>query len=59
MKFFAARLFALLLAIPASAFAWSNTVVNMSHYDLMRVDFELMKRQGIVGVIHEIGRAHV
>ncbi len=53
MKFSAVRLFALLLALPASAFAWSNTVVNMSHYDLMKVDFELMKRQGIVGVIHE------
>ena len=53
MKFFAVRLLAILFAIPASAFAWSNTVVNMSHYDLMKVDFELMKRQGIVGVIHE------
>lgn len=53
MKFFAVRIFALLLALPASLFAMSNTVVNMSHYDLMKVDFESMKRQGIVGVIHE------
>lgn len=53
MEFFAVRIFALLLALQASALAMSNTVVNMSHYDLMRVDFELMKRQGIVGVIHE------
>ena len=42
-----------MLAAPAAAFAVSNSVVNMSHYDLMRVDFELMQRQGIVGVIHE------
>ena len=34
------------------AFA-SNSVVNLSHYDLMRVDFERMKAEGIVGVIHE------
>lgn len=34
------------------AFA-SNSVVNLSHYDLMRVDFERMKREGIIGVIHE------
>jgi len=31
----------------------SNSVVNLSHYDLMRVDFERMKSEGIVGVIHE------
>jgi len=31
----------------------SNCVVNLSHYDLMRVDFEQMQNQGIVGVIHE------
>jgi lysozyme len=28
-------------------------VVNLSHYDVMRPDFAAMKRQGIVGVIHE------
>jgi lysozyme len=43
----------LLLAAPAVAFGASNSVVNLSHYDLMRVDFDLMRRQGIVGVIHE------
>jgi lysozyme len=43
----------LLLAAPAIAFGASNSVVNLSHYDLMRVDFDLMRRQGIVGVIHE------
>jgi lysozyme len=53
MQFFAVRIFAILLALQASASARSNSVVNMSHYDLMKVDFELMKRQGIVGVIHE------
>jgi lysozyme len=41
-----------LLTSAASAFA-GNSVVNLSHYDLMRVDFEQMKREGVVGVIHE------
>lgn len=40
----------LLFAAPALA---SNSVVNLSHYDRMRVDFERMSAQGIVGVIHE------
>lgn len=53
MKFFAVRILILLLALQVSAWGRSNSVVNMSHYDLMKVDFELMKRQGIVGVIHE------
>src|SRR5256886_10159596 len=44
-------LFALLL-LPLSAFA-SNSVVNLSHYDLMRVDFVAMKSEGVIGVIHE------
>lgn len=35
------------------ALADSNTVVNLSHYDRMRVDFERMREQGIEGVIHE------
>jgi lysozyme len=52
MKFFAARISLLLLMSAVSARA-GNSVVNMSHYDLMRVDFEGMKREGIVGVIHE------
>jgi lysozyme len=42
----------LLFSVPACAFAATN-VVNMSHYDMMRPDFAAMKRQGIVGVIHE------
>jgi lysozyme len=41
-----------LFALPACAFA-SNSVVNMSHYDLMRPDFSAMKSEGIIGVIHE------
>src|SRR5204863_9690698 len=44
-------LFALAFA-PLTAFA-SNSVVNMSHYDLMRVDFVGMKNEGVLGVIHE------
>src|SRR3712207_7800597 len=40
------------VALPLTAFA-SNSVVNLSHYDLMRVDFDRMREQGIVGVIHE------
>jgi lysozyme len=46
------RSVALFLALPAGVFAASN-VVNLSHYDMMRPDFEAMKREGIVGVIHE------
>ena len=52
-RFFLRVSLLLLLACPAAAFAASNSVVNLSHYDLMRVDFDLMRRQGIVGVIHE------
>lgn len=52
MKFFAARVLFLVAALSTPAFA-GNSVVNLSHYDLMRVDFEGMKREGIVGVIHE------
>jgi lysozyme len=44
-------LFALLLS-PLCALA-SNSVVNLSHYDPMRVDFVAMKSQGVLGVIHE------
>jgi lysozyme len=43
---------ALLFLIPAGAFSATN-VVNLSHYDMMRPDFTTMRRQGIVGVIHE------
>src|SRR4051812_15503262 len=40
------------IIIPCVAFA-DNSVVNLSHYDLMRPDFNAMKSQGILGVIHE------
>ncbi|HEV2841436.1 MAG TPA: glycoside hydrolase family 25 protein [Chthoniobacterales bacterium] len=52
MKFSFVRIFLMLLASPLSVFA-SNTVVNLSHYDQMRVDFNAMTNAGIVGVIHE------
>jgi lysozyme len=52
MKISITRIFLLLQVLQAGAFA-SNSVVNLSHYDLMRVDFERMKAEGIVGVIHE------
>lgn len=38
--------------LPAYAFA-AMSVVNLSHYDMMRPDFAAMKREGIVGAIHE------
>src|SRR2546421_1091901 len=31
----------------------ANSVVNMSHYDLMRPDFTGMANEGVAGVIHE------
>src|SRR5215471_1693098 len=43
---------ALLFLLPACAFSASN-VVNLSHYDMMQPDFAAMKREGIIGVIHE------
>src|SRR5438552_7971164 len=43
---------ALFFSVPACAFAGMN-VVNLSHYDIMRPDFAAIKRQGVVGVIHE------
>src|SRR3954471_11516431 len=46
------RVCLLLQVFQVCAFA-SNSVVNLSHYDRMRVDFERMKSEGIVGVIHE------
>src|SRR5438094_8629669 len=51
VKFFARTFFALAV-FPLCAFA-SNSVVNLSHYDLIRVDFVAMKSEGVVGVIHE------
>ena len=50
MRFF--RVFILVLLFPIGISA-SNCVVNLSHYDLMRVNFSQMKEQGIIGVIHE------
>lgn len=44
---------AFLLLLPVTLFAAANSVVNMSHYDLMRPDFVGMASEGIVGVIHE------
>ncbi len=52
MKLFVTRIPLLLLALPVSALA-TNAVVNLSHYDRMRVDFPGMKSEGIMGVIHE------
>ena len=52
MRFLFARIAWLILALPGSAFA-TNAVVNLSHYDLLRPDFDRMKAEGIVGVIHE------
>lgn len=46
------RVVIFVFGLPACAFSASN-VVNLSHYDMMRPDFATMKRQGIVGVIHE------
>jgi lysozyme len=40
------------LLLPACALG-ANSVVNMSHYDLMRPDFAGMVREGVAGVIHE------
>ena len=44
---------AVLQVLQLSGLAMSNSVVNMSHYDLMRVDFDRMRNEGIVGAIHE------
>src|SRR5438477_6025147 len=51
VKFVARILFALLF-LPLAAVA-SNSVVNMSHYDLVRADVVAMNSRGVVGVIHE------
>lgn len=50
MKFSLCLVF--LVASPVCALA-GNSVVNLSHYDLMRPDFGQMRQQGIVGIIHE------
>src|SRR5437879_7331461 len=46
------RILFVLAFAPLAAFA-SNSVVNMSHYDMMRADFVAMKNEGVVGLIHE------
>lgn len=51
MKIFVAFLAGFLGA--ASVFADSNSVLNLSHYDLMRPDFNRIAAEGVVGVIHE------
>jgi lysozyme len=50
-KISAMRVLAFLL-LPTCALG-ANSVVNMSHYDLMRPDFGGMAREGVAGVIHE------
>src|SRR5260370_13220947 len=52
MKSVVASVVVALQLLAVTAFA-SNSVVNMSHDDLMRVDFVGMKNEGVVGVIHE------
>ncbi len=52
MKIPLTRIFLMLQAFQVCAGA-SNSVVNLSHYDEMRVDFERMKSEGIGAVIHE------
>jgi len=42
----------LFFLLPACAFC-ATSVVNLSHYDMMRPDFDAIRRQGVVGVIHE------
>jgi lysozyme len=39
--------------LSAHACAESNSIVNLSHYDELRPDFALMRREGIVAAIHE------
>src|SRR3954451_860588 len=51
-KTFGMRILLLSLLFPTCAFS-ANSVVNMSHYDLMRPNFAAMAHEGVVGVIHE------
>jgi lysozyme len=46
------RAVALFFSLPACGFS-ANSVVNLSHYDMMRPNFAAMKSEGILGVIHE------
>ncbi len=43
----------LLLTLPVQALAASNSVVNLSHYDLVRPDFAAMRAEGTRAIIHE------
>src|SRR5438874_1460177 len=52
MKLSILRVFFLLHALSVFAFG-SNSVVNLSHYDLMQPDFVGIKSEGIIAVIHE------
>jgi lysozyme len=52
MRFSILRAVASFILLPACVFSASN-VVNLSHYDMMQPDFAAMKREGIIGVIHE------
>ena len=51
-KISAMRVLLAFLLLPTCALG-ANSVVNMSHYDLMRPDFAGMAREGVAGVIHE------
>jgi lysozyme len=51
-KVSAMRVLLAFLLLPTCALG-ANSVVNMSHYDLMRPDFGGMAREGVAGVIHE------
>jgi lysozyme len=48
----AMRMLVAFLLLPTWALG-ANSVVNMSHYDLMRPDFAAMIREGVAGIIHE------
>lgn len=53
MKRLFASLFLALLPLTGHLIAATNSVVNLSHYDLMRPDFARMREDGIVAAIHE------
>lgn len=52
MKILATRILLVFQALSGLVLA-DNAVVNLSHYDLMHPDFAGMKREGVIGVIHE------
>jgi lysozyme len=52
MRISVIRVLLVLQILQVCAFA-TNSVVNLSHYDLMRPDFAAMKTEGIAAVIHE------